>query len=251
MCVSVDIIVAHHCVDICLIFLFFPLPSYAAFCLLFLLASSSHRRVFFLSFLSFEWKWAAILVGKSACDDYIFRQTMQFQIFCKLSLSFIIIQPFRADGCRHNCRQECVSSKGSISLFLSRATMFTSGKVLIAEIRISTTHYPATVPFFAVILNCVSFLFFLKYVRIWFSFRFFLSLLSGSLVCYFTSVLARFMLAPSFIVATFFSTVYFHSHRLNLSGKWNVEIQVPILQQRVSLILLHFTWVERFVKVGC
>ena len=74
---------------------------------------------FFFSFLSFEWKWAAILVGKSACDDYIFRQTMQFQIFCKLSLSFIIIQPFRADGCRHNCRQECVSSKGSISLSLS------------------------------------------------------------------------------------------------------------------------------------
>ena len=129
---------------------------------MFLLASSSHRRVFFLSFLSFEWKWAAILVGKSACDDYIFRQTMQFQIFCKLSLSFIIIQPFRADGCRHNCRQECVSSKGSISLFLSRATMFTSGKVLIAEIRISTTHYPATVPFFCSYSELCFFPLFLK-----------------------------------------------------------------------------------------
>ena len=87
---------------------------------------------------------------------------MQFQIFCKLSLSFIIIQPFRADGCRHNCRQECVSSKGSISLFLSRATMFTSGKVLIAEIRISTTHYPATVPFFCSYSELCFFPLFLK-----------------------------------------------------------------------------------------
>ena len=129
--------------------------------------------------------------------------------------------------------------------------MFTSGKVLIAEIRISTTHYPATVPFLCSYSELCFFPLFLK-IRSYLVFFPFFSFTFEWL----TRMLFHFRFGPihacPFVHCRYlFSTVYFHSHRLNLSGKWNVEIQVPILQQRVSLILLHFTWVERFVKVGC